>query len=253
MFFIVCPMVFLASFVDAVAGGGGLISLPAYLLAGVPMHNAIATNKLSSASGTILSTWRLCKNGYVDWGLALPGGIMAVAGSVIGARLALLASDKILQLVLILILPIVAFYVLRKKELDTQKRPILSRKMQFLVVAIASFLIGGYDGFYGPGTGTFLLLIYTGLAKMDSRKASGNMKVANLSSNVAALTVFLMNGKILIPLGLAASIFSIGGHYLGSGMVMKSGSKIIRPVILAVIGLLFIKVFFGFIENNFIL
>ena len=116
-FLIVCPMVFLAGFVDSIAGGGGLISLPAYLLAGVPMHNAIATNKLSSATGTAISTVRLCKNKFVDWGLALPCISMALLGSFVGAHLALTASDKLLKWMLIPILPIVAFYVLKKKNL----------------------------------------------------------------------------------------------------------------------------------------
>ena len=98
-FLIVCPMVFLASFVDAIAGGGGLISLPAYLLAGVPMHSAVATNKLSSSTGTVISTYRLCKNKYVDWILVFPCIIMAVFGSSIGANISLLVSEKVLKII----------------------------------------------------------------------------------------------------------------------------------------------------------
>ena len=105
-FLIVCPLVFLAGFVDAVAGGGGLISLPAYLLAGVPVHNAVATNKLSSATGTLISTVRLCKNKFVDWILVLPCIPMALLGSSIGAHLALIASDKLLRYMLIPVLPV---------------------------------------------------------------------------------------------------------------------------------------------------
>lgn len=243
MFLIVCPLVFLASFVDAVAGGGGLIALPAYLLAGVPMHNAIATNKLSSATGTVISTVRLCKNRFVDWGLAFPCVSMALLGSYIGANLALLASDRLLKWLLIPVLPIVAYYVLRKKDMDdASEECVISRRKQWLICAGSSLLVGCYDGFYGPGTGTFLLLFYTGAAKMKVGKASGNMKLANLSSNVAALVVFLFSGKLVVPLGLAAAVFSIAGHYVGAGMVMKNGSKIIRPVILVVICLLFIKI-----------
>lgn len=243
-FLIVCPLVFLASFVDAVAGGGGLIALPAYLLAGVPMHNAIATNKLSSATGTVISTVRLCKNKFVDWGLAFPCISMALLGSYIGANLALLASDKLLKWMLIPVLPIVAFYVLKKKDLDQHDNADISRRKQWVIAGICSLVVGCYDGFYGPGTGTFLLLLYTGLAKIDVGKAAGNMKLANLSSNVAAMAVFLFSGKILFPLGLAASVFSIAGHYMGAGMVMKNGSRIVRPVILVVITLLFIKIVF---------
>lgn len=243
-FFIVCPLVFLASFVDAIAGGGGLIALPAYLLAGVPMHNAIATNKLSSATGTVISTVRLCRNKFVDWGLALPCISMALLGSYIGANLALLASDKLLKWMLIPVLPIVAFYVLKKKNLDENSEVEIPRAKQWMICGVSSLVVGCYDGFYGPGTGTFLLLCYTGFAKMNVRNASGNMKLANLSSNAAAMVVFLFSGKILVPLGLAASAFSIAGHYVGSGLVMKNGSRIVRPVILVVITLLFIKIIF---------
>lgn len=244
-FLIVCPMVFLAGFVDSIAGGGGLISLPAYLLAGVPMHNAIATNKLSSATGTAISTVRLCKNKFVDWGLALPCISMALLGSFVGAHLALTASDKLLKWMLIPILPIVAFYVLKKKNLEEDIQTDISRRKQWLLCAACSLAVGCYDGFYGPGTGTFLLILYTGVAKLPVSKASGTMKLANLSSNVMALAVFLFSGKIIILLGLAASAFSIAGHYVGSGMVMKNGSKIVRPIILVVLALLFIKIITG--------
>lgn len=244
-FLIVCPLVFMASFVDAVAGGGGLIALPAYLLAGVPMHNAIATNKLSSASGTVISTVRLCRHKFVDWGLAFPCISMALLGSCIGANIALMVSDTILKWMLIPVLPIVSFYVLKKKELGNHEAININRKKQWIICALSSLAVGCYDGFYGPGTGTFLLLLYTGAAKMDVRKASGNMKLANLSSNVAALGVFLFSGKIVFPLGLAAAVFSIAGHYIGAGMVMKNGSRIVRPLILVVMFLLFIKIMFN--------
>ena len=243
-FLIVCPLVFLASFVDSIAGGGGLISLPAYLLAGVPMHSAVATNKLSSATGTVISTWRLCKNKYVDWILVLPCIVMAVIGSGIGANISLHVSERILKIILIPVVLVVAFYVMKKKDLDKHSAATISRKAQMIWCAASALVVGLYDGFYGPGTGTFLLLLFTGLGKMDLRTASGNMKVTNLSSNVSALAVFLINGRAILPLGLAASVFSIAGHYMGSGMVMKNGNKIVRPIILIVITLLFIKIAF---------
>ena len=243
-FLIVCPLVFLASFVDSIAGGGGLISLPAYLLAGVPMHSAVATNKLSSATGTVISTWRLCKNKYVDWILVLPCIVMAVIGSGIGANISLHVSERVLKIILIPVVLVVAFYVMKKKDLDKHSTVTISRKAQMIWCAASALVVGLYDGYYGPGTGTFLLLLFTGLGKMDLRTASGNMKVTNLSSNVSALAVFLINGRAILPLGLAASVFSIAGHYMGSGMVMKNGNKIVRPIILIVITLLFIKIAF---------
>ena len=105
-----------------------------------------------------------------------------------------------------------------------------------------SLVFGVYDGFYGPGTGTFLLLCYCYLAGLDVRTASGNMKVVNLSSNVGALATSITASKVVAPLGLLAAVFAVIGHYLGSGLAIKNGSKIVRPIILVVISLLAVKV-----------
>lgn len=243
MLLIVCPLIFLGALVDSIAGGGGLITLPAYLLAGLPAHFAIGTNKLSSAVGTTVSAVRFCKNKFVDWNIAIPSVLLALVGSALGANLALLLDEKVMQRVLIFILPIVAFYVLRKKsiQMDAKKMTISSKKA-YLIACLASFVVGAYDGFYGPGTGSFLILIYTGLAKMDIRKASGNTKLVNLASNIAALVTFLLNGKIIFALGLCAAVFSVAGNYIGSGLVIKNGYKIVRPIILVVLTLLFLKI-----------
>ncbi len=245
-YLIVCPLVFLAGFVDSIAGGGGLISLPAYLAAGVPPHLAIGTNKLGSTMGTMISTARYAKGGYIKAKLSLLAAIFAVVGSVIGAHLSMLASERLLKGMMLAVLPVVAFYVLKNKNLgDQEESSSLPEKKMFLISICAALVIGGYDGFYGPGTGTFLLLILTGLAKMDVRSASGTTKVINLSSNIAALATFLINGKVLIPLGLASGLFCIAGHYIGSGLVVKNGLKIVRPVVLVVLLCLFVKIIKG--------
>lgn len=246
-FFIVCPLVFLAGFVDSIAGGGGLISLPAYMLAGVPTHTAIATNKLSSAVGTVVSTGRFLKNGYVPVKLSLCAAAMALIGSAIGAHISMLMPERVLQSMLLAVLPVVAFYVLRNKDMGENEKTGTRTKGQLLVIAMgAALVIGLYDGIYGPGTGTFLLLILTGLGRMDLRSASGTTKVINLSSNVAALVTFILGGQVYWKLGLAASLFSIAGHYTGSGMVTKNGKKIVRPVVLTVLVILFVKILLGF-------
>lgn len=244
-FLIVCPLVFLAGFVDAVAGGGGLVSLPAYLIAGIPPHIAIATNKLSSGTGTIISTVRYCKNKCVDWGLALPGIVAALIGAQVGAHFSMAMDEEILRTILLVVLPLVAIYVLFRKNLDPKDPESISRKKQLILVSLLTLITGFYDGFYGPGTGTFLLLIYTGLCRIPVLKAAGNVKLANLTSNLSSLAVFLINGLVCLPLGAAAAVFSIAGHYIGSGMVMKNGGRFVRVVILLVIVLLFIKVLSG--------
>lgn len=245
-YLIVCPLVFLAGFVDSIAGGGGLISLPAFMLAGVPAHIALGTNKLCSAMGTTVSTARFLKNGYIHGKIAVAASIAALCGSACGANLSLLVSESVIRNMMLVVLPVVAFYVLRNKNLgegaDTDS---LTPGRELLIAVLAAFFVGMYDGFYGPGTGTFLILILSGAAKMNVKRASGLTKVINLSSNVAALVTFIVNGKVFYPLGLVGGCFCIAGNYIGSGMVVANGKKIVRPVVLVVLAILFVKVLSG--------
>lgn len=238
---LICAGVFCASFMDAIGGGGGIISLPTYLLAGLPMHLALGTNKLSACIGTVASTVRYVKKGYVDWLLGVPSIALALVGAHVGTRLQLAVDERYLKLVLVFVLPVIAVVLLRKKDLPEEWRP-LNKWLRRAIVWCASLVIGIYDGFYGPGTGTFLLLTFCYLGKIDVRTASGNVKLVNLSSNVGALATSLAAGKVVIPLGLTAALFSISGQYLGAGMAIKNGSRIVRPVILLVIVLLAGKV-----------
>ena len=233
--------VFCASFVDAIGGGGGIISVPVYLLAGRPVHNALATNKMSACLGTVASTFRYLKSGFVDWALALPAVAFAIAGSYIGTRLQLMVDERYLKYMLLVVLPVVAVIMLRQKRFP-EERGRIAPWVQRAVVWGAALVIGVYDGFYGPGTGTFLLLIFCNFAKMDLRTASGTVKVVNLSSNIGALATALAAGKVLVPIGLIAAAFSIAGHYLGAGMTIRNGAKAVRPVILVVLTLLAVKV-----------
>ena len=122
------------------------------------------------------------------------------------------------------------------------KRGELAPKKRAAIVWAASLIVGAYDGFYGPGTGTFLILIFCQLAKMDLRTASGNVKLVNLASNTGAVVTSLINGKVFLVLGLIGAVSSILGHYIGAGMAIKDGSKIVRPVILLVLTLLAVRV-----------
>ena len=242
-YFIVCPLLFLAGFVDAIGGGGGLISLPAYLLAGLPIHQAIATNKLSSACGTTLATMRFLKNGLVNLPLAVPSVLSAIAGSSIGAKLSLLTDEGLMENLLVVVLPIAAFIVLNKnlfKDNDEVSPTIGLRT--YLVSVLAAFVIGMYDGFYGPGTGTFLIIAFTVWGKLKVSTANAQSKVINLTTNLTSLTIFLLNGQVLFSLGLAGAICNMIGGYLGAGLVIQKGSRIVKPVILLVLSLLFFKI-----------
>jgi len=233
--------VFAAGFVDGIGGGGGIISVPVYLLAGLPAHFALGTNKLSSCVGTAVSTGRYLKNGYVDWSLAPVSALLAIGGAYLGTSLQLMVDERILKYVLLLVLPLAAAVLLRKKSLPEQTGAMAPGKRRLIVWGF-SLLVGVYDGFYGPGTGTFLLIAFCALGKLDVRTASGNVKIVNLSSNLGALVTSLIAGKVLLGVGLIAACFSIAGHWLGSGLAIKNGAKIVRPVILTVIVLLAVRV-----------
>jgi uncharacterized membrane protein YfcA len=142
---------------------------------------------------------------------------------------------------LLVALPLVAVVLMRQKKLPETPGEIDPWKQRAIVWSV-SLVLGAYDGFYGPGTGTFLLLVFCNLAKMDLRTASGNLKLVNLSSNVGAVVTSFLAGKVLVPIGLIVGVFSIAGHYLGAGMTIRNGSKVVRPVIFTVLGLLAVKI-----------
>jgi uncharacterized membrane protein YfcA len=243
-FLIVCPFLFLAGLVDAISGGGGLISLPAYLIAGLPPHTAIATNKMSSTCGTALATTRFIKNKLVNFKLALPAAVAAVIGATIGANLSLLVTETVLLYLMIAILPVCAFLVLNKKLFhDGSEDEIILNKRTYKIAIVIAIVVGLYDGFYGPGTGTFLIVAFTVFAKFSIKTANAQAKIINLTSNITSLIVFLLNGEVLLTLGLAAAVCNMAGGYIGSGLVMKNGAKIVKPCIIFVLILLAIKIF----------
>lgn len=240
---LICLGVFLASFMDAIAGGGGVISAPTHLIAfgDLPASYALGTNKVSACLGTIFSTARFIKNGYVSWPLFGPSVVFSLAGSVAGTWLQHRTPDAVLKYMLLLVLPAVAFLTLRNHDWPDEPRDI-SPVRQRIIVWAAAFFIGGYDGYYGPGTGTFLMILFIRAAKLDTRHAAGGVKIINLASNLGSLAVQLKTGYVFLGVGLTASLASIAGHYLGSGLAIKNGSRIVRPTVIFVLILLTVKV-----------
>ncbi len=244
MILVVCPLVFLAAFVDAIAGGGGLISLPAYLFTGMPTHMAYGSNKFSACIGSMFSAYRFLKTGTVYLKVAILSAVFALVGSYLGARLTLVLSDQALKLSMTILLPIIAIFILFKKknadDVNTVER--LSKPAVIGLSAVIGFAIGTYDGFFGPGTGTFLILAYTSIMGFDFRTACGNARIVNLASNFAALIVYIAAGKVMYAIAIPATICSMLGYWLGAGLAIKKGAKFIRPVMLCVIGGLFVKI-----------
>ena len=242
-FLIICPFLFLAGLIDAIGGGGGLISLPAYLIAGLPPHTAVATNKLSSTCGTALATFRFIKNGLVNFKLAIPSIVVAIIGSSIGANLSLLVNENIMLYIMVTILPLCAFFVLNKKLFHDGGADEINLDMRtYITASIAALVIGMYDGFYGPGTGTFLIIAFTIFARLSIKASNAQAKVINLTSNITSLIIFVLNGEVLFTIGLAAAFCNMLGGYIGAGLVMRNGAKIVKPSIILVLILLALKV-----------
>lgn len=239
---IVCPLVFLAGFVDAIAGGGALISLPAYLIAGVPVHTAIATNKLSASFGAVTSAVRFAKNGQINFKLGIPSVAFAIIGSVIGSNLSMHIDEDIIMKALYVVLPLTAFIVLNKNIFhDNPDNILIADRRTFLIVMAAALFVGIYDGLFGPGAGTFLIIIFTVIGKMSLAQANGQAKLINMFTTLSSMVVFLINGQLVIPLGIAAGLCNLAGSYLGAGLAMKKGAWITKPIIILVLILLAVK------------
>ncbi len=242
-YLICCPLLFLAGFVDSIGGGGGLISLPAYLLAGLPAHMAIATNKLSSACGTTVATVRFIKQGLINWKIAVPSIIAAIVGSSFGARISLILPEQMLVTLLAVVLPVAAFIVINKKLFkDNESAEVVIDNRTYITAIAAALVIGFYDGLYGPGTGTFLIIAFTVFARLGVKNANGQAKAINLTTNITSLIIFIMSGNTLFALGIPCAICNMLGNYIGAGLMMKNGIKIVRPSIMAVLALMTIKI-----------
>ncbi len=242
---IVCPLVFLGGLIDAVAGGGGLITLPAYLIAGLPAHLASGTNKCGNAFGTFLSTGRFLKRGDVHMSSALAGAAGALVGAWVGARLNLIMPEQMLYYIMLAVVPVMALFLLFKRDFGQEDRSGELSRGQLMAMAVGiGLVIGGYDGFFGPGAGTFLMLAFTGLCRFDLLTASGNTKVANSASNLASLVTFAIAGKVMWAVGIPAALCGIAGNYVGSGLALRGGAKVIRPMFFVVLLLLLIRLIY---------
>ena len=241
---ILCPLIFLGGFIDSVAGGGGLITLPAYMLVNVPVHIAAGTNKVVNGIGTCTATVKYFTSGKIYLRAAVPAALGALAGSAMGARLALLIPEGVLRLLMLAALPAVAVFLMVRKDFgqtEGEERPAFTPRRERLTGLAIGLVLGCYDGVVGPGTGTFLIMAFTMLLHMDLITASGCAKVVNASSNVAAAAVYLFHGKVMWSFLLPAAACCILGGFCGARYAIQGGGKRVRSMIFVVLGLLFVK------------
>lgn len=240
VFLIVCPLAMLAGFIDSIAGGGGMISLPAYYLAGLPPALASGTNKLSAMMGTSLATASYAKAGKLDHAVGIPAAAGALVCSALGALIMAALPPNVIRILVLAAIPVAAVFTLRGRKRRGTPKVRSAEATRWISVAIGCG-VGFYDGLVGPGTGTFLILLFLQIFAMDEVLASGTAKLVNLASNVAALVSLVFTGNVLFLLGIPAGLCSMLGAALGSRMTIRRGGGFVRVMMLAVLGLLLAK------------
>src|ERR1700712_865500 len=230
---------FVAGFLDAIAGGGGLITLPALLIAGINPVAAIATNKLQAASATVSATVAFALNGKIEWRSGLPMAAMSFVGGAGGALSLGYLPKEALETIVPALLILVALYFTFAPELDNQDTEARIPVISFCLLAAP--LIGFYDGVFGPGVGSFFMVAFVVLMGQGVLRAMANSKLLNASCNLGALTVFSTQGTIILPLAMAMAVAAFAGAQLGTRCAVRFGSQLIKPLLVIICCFMAIK------------
>ena len=231
-----------AGFIDSIAGGGGLITVPALILAGLPPVTALGTNKLQSLFGSGSATWAYASKGHVDLKSQSGSAILSAAGSALGAYVATLVSSEWLRAFLPVLMIAIALYFLFKPNISDEDR--VQRMTPVLFAATVVPAIGFYDGIFGPGTGSFFMLGFVMLAGYGLLKATAHTKLLNFASNIGAFIIFALSGAIDWKIGLVMGVAQFAGARTGAHFAMKNGARIIKPLLVTVCFALAAKLIF---------
>ena len=225
-----------AGWVDAVVGGGGLLQLPALLVAGLSPVQALATNKLAAICGTASAAYTYSRNVKIDREVALPAGALAALCAGLGASAAAAISADLLRPAVMVVLLAVAAFVTFRPAFGALARPERRTRARTLAaVAVTGVVIAFYDGIMGPGTGTFLIIAFTTILGLDFVHASATAKIINIGTNLGALLVFAWQGQVLWGLGLAMALCNVAGAQAGAHMALRRGAGFVRIVLLCVV------------------
>ena len=228
-----------AGYVDAIAGGGGLITVPVLLATGMSPADALGTNKFQSSCGTTLATVRYARHGLFAGGNWSLGIAATLAGAVAGAVAVQRMHADFLRPVIPVLLVVIAVYLAIKPDLGREARP--PRLSESVFALVFGFGLGFYDGFFGPGTGSFWMMSCMLLLGRDLLAATAHTKVMNLTSNLASLVVFLVTGHVRFAVGLTMAAGQLIGGWLGAHTAVRGGARLIRPLFLTVVIVLAIK------------
>jgi uncharacterized protein len=222
-----------AGFIDAIAGGGGLLTIPALLWAGLPVHTALGTNKMQACCGTALAVRNYARAGLIHWHEVRAGVLFTLAFAALGAWAVTLVDAGFLKRIVPWLLIAIAIYTAASPRMGQVKSEARMTPLPFAL--LGGVVLGFYDGFFGPGTGSFWTLACVVLIGLDLRRATAFTKVMNLTSNLASLAVFLVAGHVRLEIAAVMIIGQVAGAHLGSHMVIKNGPAIIRPVLLVTV------------------
>ena len=226
-----------AGFVDAVVGGGGLIQIPA-LFSVLPKElpaTLFGTNKLSSVFGTLNAAWRYARRVEMPWRATLPAAFAAFAFSYVGAAAIAWLPKESLRPLILLLLVMAAVYTFVKKDFGQIHRPTHRGSKEIVLAVLLGAVIGFYDGFFGPGTGSFLILLFIRFFGFDFLHASAAAKVVNVATNLAALAYFVPHGYWIPVLGMAMAVCNVAGSWIGTHLALKHGSGFVRRIFLGVV------------------
>lgn len=220
-----------AGLVDSIAGGGGLITVPVLFAAGLPPILALGTNKLQSSVGTAMATWRYQRAGLIDWGPLIPALVLTASGAALGSWLVQAIGMTTLKLIVpFLMMAAIAYFLLSPRMTDADSKA----RMTLAAYAPIAGIIGFYDGFFGPGTGSFLTASLVGLVGLGLSRATAHTKAINLTSNLVAAGIFVSAGKVVWGVALIMGLANIAGAWIGSHFALRHGARLIRPLLVLV-------------------
>lgn len=236
--FFACIASFFAGFVDSIAGGGGLIQVPAllFLFPNVPIVTLLGTNKLAMSSGTVISSLHYTRALKVDFKVFLPAIIVAFISSILGAKVLSIMDNEILKPLVFILLILIAIYTFIKKDLGVVSNKKFSGWQLQCALILIGAMLGFYDGFFGPGTGSFLMFCCVSLLGFSFLEGSAFAKMTNLAANVSALIFFSIHGHVMFKIGLPMAVCNITGNYFGARLAIKKGSGFVRWIFLVVVG-----------------
>jgi len=245
-YILIFAFAFLAGFIDSIVGGGGLIQMPALLIlfSGMPIPTIMGTNKFAAFSGTSIATLRYIKQVKIPWKSILPAIFTALIFSFLGARVVSSINKEDIKIIVLCLLVAVAIYTFLKKDFGLSHAPKLNATKTIVYSLLTGAVLGFYDGFFGPGTGSFLIVIFISIFGFNFLTSSVSAKLVNCATNISALIYFIYTGQIAYEIAIPVALFNMAGSFLGAKMAIKKGSAFIRTLFLFIVTCMILK--FGY-------